>query len=223
MSATEERASVPANVDAVIRKALEKLPADRFTSAHDFATALADSAFRHGVEVSTGVRADRGLWNPLSMATSVLALVLALGFGWSTLRPDAAPAPRPVSRQVISAAPGLPVVTTATHPDVAISPDGQNIVYQSALNPSPELAIRALDELESLTLRGPGVALGPFLSPDGEWVAFQSGLAGPLQRRWRRSVGSRKPEGRARLRRRFRPARLRGPLPFPGSWQVREP
>ena len=181
-SATEERASVPANVDAVIRKALEKLPADRFTSAQEFARALANPAFRHGVEVPTGVGAGSGLWNPLSMAASALALVFALGFGWSTLKPNAAPTPPPVSRQVVSAAPGLPVVTTTTHPDVAISPDGQNIVYQSALNPSPELAIRALDELESLTLRGPGEAVGPFLSRDGEWVAFQAGTSGPLQR-----------------------------------------
>ena len=33
VSATEKRASIPSNVDAAIRKALEKLPADRFTSA----------------------------------------------------------------------------------------------------------------------------------------------------------------------------------------------
>jgi len=39
-------ASVPANVDAAIRKALEKLPADRFTSTQEFAKALADPASR---------------------------------------------------------------------------------------------------------------------------------------------------------------------------------
>jgi hypothetical protein len=80
-SASEERASVPPNVDAVIRKALEKLPADRFTGAQDFARALADPAFRHGVEVAAAQDAGRGLWNPLSMATSALALVFAVGFG----------------------------------------------------------------------------------------------------------------------------------------------
>ena len=41
--------------------------------------------------------------------------------------------------------------------------------------------------------------------------------------RWRRSVGAGKPESRACLRRRLRSARLLGALPFPGSWQVREP
>ena len=45
---TKARASIPANVDAAIRKALEELPADRFTGAQDFARALADPGFRHG-------------------------------------------------------------------------------------------------------------------------------------------------------------------------------
>ena len=42
VSATDERPSIPANVDAAIRKALEKLPADRFSSAQDFVRALGD-------------------------------------------------------------------------------------------------------------------------------------------------------------------------------------
>ena len=44
VSATQIRKSVPANVDAAIRKALEKLPADRFTGAQDFAKALAEAS-----------------------------------------------------------------------------------------------------------------------------------------------------------------------------------
>ena len=45
VSATEERPAVPANVDAAVRKALEKLPADRFKSAASFAAALNDPHF----------------------------------------------------------------------------------------------------------------------------------------------------------------------------------
>ena len=40
VSATALRKSIPANVDAAVRKALETLPADRFTGAQDFARAL---------------------------------------------------------------------------------------------------------------------------------------------------------------------------------------
>jgi serine/threonine protein kinase len=53
VSATEVRRSVPANVDAAIRKALEKLPADRFTGAQEFAKALGAPEFRHGTARST--------------------------------------------------------------------------------------------------------------------------------------------------------------------------
>ncbi len=48
VSAARERPTVPANVDAAIRRVLEKLPADRFTGAQSFANALGDPAFRHG-------------------------------------------------------------------------------------------------------------------------------------------------------------------------------
>jgi serine/threonine-protein kinase len=47
VSATRHRPAIPTNVDAVIRKALEKLPADRFSTAEAFATALTDVGFRH--------------------------------------------------------------------------------------------------------------------------------------------------------------------------------
>ena len=60
VSAREHRSSVPANVDAAIRCAIEKLPADRFTSVQDFVRALADPGFRHGEEVAAGVAAGAG-------------------------------------------------------------------------------------------------------------------------------------------------------------------
>ncbi|HSH75286.1 MAG TPA: serine/threonine-protein kinase [Longimicrobiales bacterium] len=57
VSATAVRRSVPANVDAAIRRALEKLPADRFPDAKAFAKALADPSFRHDVEGAVGAGA----------------------------------------------------------------------------------------------------------------------------------------------------------------------
>ena len=43
-SLTLQRRTVPPGVDAVVRKALEKLPADRFATARDFESALASPA-----------------------------------------------------------------------------------------------------------------------------------------------------------------------------------
>ena len=60
--------SVPGNVDAAIRCALEKLPADRFKSVLEFATALSDGHFRYReAVVGVGV-APAGRWNRLTVA-----------------------------------------------------------------------------------------------------------------------------------------------------------
>jgi len=90
VSATAARRSVPSNVDAAIRKALEKLPADRFTGAQEFAKALADPGFRHGAEAEAAAAGSR--WKRLSVGLATLAGVLAVALAWSLLRP-AAPAP----------------------------------------------------------------------------------------------------------------------------------
>ncbi|HKP31062.1 MAG TPA: protein kinase [Gemmatimonadales bacterium] len=49
---TAQRDRVPAHVDAAVIKSLEKHPADRFASAHEFAAALRDPTFRHGPSAS---------------------------------------------------------------------------------------------------------------------------------------------------------------------------
>jgi serine/threonine-protein kinase len=178
------RRSIPAHVDAAIRKALEKLPADRFSSAHEFAEALTDPGFRYGDQAGAARGSGAGLWKPLSIAASGLASIFALAFAWSAFGPEEAPAPLPVSRHVVSGPPALPVFTTALQGDVAMSRDGRTIVYAvgGAGGTNVDLAVRALDGLQSAILQGTSLGAGPFLSPDGEWVAFQAGLGGPLAR-----------------------------------------
>ena len=85
------RGSIRPNVDAAIRKALEKLPADRFTGAQDFARALGDLAFRHGESAGAGVAGSVGPWNRLSVAMTGTTALFALAFGWSLIRPAQRP------------------------------------------------------------------------------------------------------------------------------------
>ncbi len=82
VSATAIRKSVPANVDAAIRKTLEKLPADRFTAAQEFAQALSDPGFRHGEELG-GAPVSAPKWTPARLATAGAApgLTLLAGMG----------------------------------------------------------------------------------------------------------------------------------------------
>jgi hypothetical protein len=171
---TTTRASIPSNVDAAIRKALEKLPADRFTGVDDFAKALADSGFRHGETAAAGSAAGAGPWKRLSVAMTGVAAVLALAFGWALLRP--AP-PAPVTRFEIALGEGQNLREGFTGSvDVALSQDGTRMVYVGAApGRGTQLWQRSLDDLEPVPIPGTERPFSPVISPDGLSVAFAIG------------------------------------------------
>ena len=60
--------------------------------------------------------------------------------------------------------------------DLAISPDGTQIVYQAQDGSgSTGLNLRPIDQFDGAPLRGAERDRAPFFSPDGEWVGFSSG------------------------------------------------
>ncbi len=87
VSATATRSSVPLNVDAAIRHGLEKLPADRFQEARDFARALADPHFRHDERVTPDAQAtSSGRGTRPGLVPVLLSIsILGLGFGFGAL------------------------------------------------------------------------------------------------------------------------------------------
>ena len=178
ISATEQRPSIPANVDAAVRCALETLPADRFTSAQEFAKALADPGFRHGEEVGAAASAEAGavrrrLRETLAWGT---AAVLAALVAWTSTRPEP---PRRVGRFAIAAEDGTAFTGFAN-----ILPDGSGMTYV-APGPSGQniLWIRRWDETTGTPVRGSeGVnETRVSVSPDGLEVAFSVGFPGPLR------------------------------------------
>jgi len=170
-SAAEERASVPQNVDAAIRKALEKLPADRFVGAQDFSKALGDPGFRHGVEVTAGMVGGRGHWNPLSIGmTGVAALAVMFG-AWALTRPETT---GQVSRFEVTLPDGLEP-NVAYPGGVTVSPDGSEIVFRGTSEGLLRLWRRSLDQLTPTPIPGTDAAWAPRYSPDGTMVAFFAG------------------------------------------------
>ena len=175
VSATAARKSVPANVDAAIRKALEKLPADRFTSAQDFGKALSDPGFQHGTEAGLAAAAGKGLWNPLSMVLGAVAVLSLVTAGWSLLRPDP---PQPGSRFLLNVPVGVqPYTSVNGNVGLAVSPDGSQVVFvgSSEETPANQLWRRPLDQLAATPILGTEGARNPRFSPDGESVAFTRG------------------------------------------------
>ncbi len=166
VSATEHRPSVPANVDAAIKNALEKLPADRFTGAQDFALALGDEHFRYGELVTEGASAAAGPWKGLSIA---LALALAVTLGWSLLSPEP---PTPLARFSSPFEEGqFPARLPSTMEFMA---DGSALVYvgPDASGGGTQLWLRRWADLDATPIRGTEGAIDLSLSPDGREVAF---------------------------------------------------
>ena len=95
---------------------------------------------------------------------------------WIFTRP-AAPVPPHVSRLQI--APSGTAALTITNPQrqLAITPDGSRLIYVG--NRATQLFVRALDTLEPAAVFT-GFPRGPFVSPDGQWIAFSD--AGTLKK-----------------------------------------
>ena len=191
VSATEQRPAIPANVDAALRCALEKLPADRFTSAQDFVRALGDEHFRYGEAVAGVAGAAAGPWNRLTVAFAALATVSTIGFGWVLLRPEP---PRPVSRFSVVVPEEQSFRVSAETFD--LSRDGSFMVYRGNTDDgNSQLWLRRWDALDAVPIPGTSPAGQPAISPDGREVAFESNgslrvapLAGGVSRTLTESV-----------------------------------
>jgi serine/threonine-protein kinase len=169
VSASAVRKAVPANVDAAIRKALEKLPADRFTGAQEFAKALADQSFRHGDEEVLGVVAAK--WNRLAKGFAASTGVLAAALAWMLFTPEPE-IPQLVERFAVPFLQGQePVFTGSAGYD--LSPDGTMLVYRHLVDANQILMVRRWDDLTATQVRETDGAANPAISLDGLELAFE--------------------------------------------------
>ena len=167
---TKLRKSVPSNVTAAVAKSLEKLAADRFDSAAKFAEALTNPAFTLPTVPGTAVLPAAGSnWKQrFALPFAVLAAVMTVLFVWAVSRPQP---PKPVSRYSIALPQGEALAQTSWA-RVAISPDGERLVYSGMTSQGPRLLVRARDQLHATPLPGTEDAVNPFFSPDGNRVGF---------------------------------------------------
>lgn len=171
------RSTVPDHVDAAIRKALAKLPADRFSSVQLFADALVDPGVSIGQIAGTRAAHTRRRKDWLRVASPWLAAlaILAAFAAWRWLSAGAdgssGSASPPRARFVIAPTDSVTGLLARNGPSIALSPDGSVLVYAWA-GPRVQLYARPLDDLEARPLRGTDNAQRVSFSPDGRWVAF---------------------------------------------------
>src|SRR5690242_11774014 len=168
-----QRKTVPPHVDAAVSRALEKLPADRWESAAQFAEALTDagaSSWARG-----GGRRSRSALRRFALPGAVAA-ALVLALGWANLHRDRGA--RPSAGAVRFDVELEPGVQPSFTPIVRLSPDGRQLFVTAMVDRREEVVRRRFDQLGMELIAGAGQGdqgtgnSRPFVSPDGQWIAY---------------------------------------------------
>jgi eukaryotic-like serine/threonine-protein kinase len=170
------RPSVPPQVDAAIGRALEKLAADRFATAKEFADAIEGK----GSSVSTAYQSA-----PVARASGTREVIawslvagLAVVAGWLALKPapTAASAAAQVVRANFDLPPNVRVNDVLAGTTIAVSPNGDMIAFTSISVSGFRMFLRRVNEVSARPI-GDGNIAGRNLafSPNGRWLAFSEG------------------------------------------------
>ena len=159
---------IPPAVLTCLRLCLTKDVRQRIQAIGD-ARILLDGGF------DTAVRSVRQRWSRLAWAPLAIGLGLAIVgvTRWNARNPGPGPLPE---RRFTIAVPASAPFPYGSH--VALSPNGQTLVYRALDRGVVRLLKRPLDELEATAIPGTdGVSGGAvFFSPDGKWIGFTIGM-----------------------------------------------
>ena len=163
--------ATPWRIGDLLRQCLQKNPQERL---HDIANlrigikqALSEPSTIVPTEITSTTRTP--LWkSTIPWSIAAVALVIAGVAVWSLRDPS----PRSVTKLVIAPAPTTPLANS-TGSEVAISPDGRQIIYLAESDGVRKLYRRSMDDLMAMEVPGTeGAGTNPFFSPDGESIAF---------------------------------------------------
>ena len=174
---TGVRTGVPMELERIVLKLLEKNPGERYQHADELVADLTVLLNRYD-EFAVGYVRGRDFRkktltraNVLTVVAALIVIsVLSLWRPWhSPSKPD-----KQVLRFPISMPEGRQLWSRTYYPSLAISPDGQRIVFPVLKNNQAELYVRNLNENESVPL-GTDIPAGmPFFSPDGRSIGFNT-------------------------------------------------
>jgi len=178
-SLTIQRRTIPPHVDAAVQKALEKLPADRFASAAQFAEALANPAFaalpgtaaREAAPEPAALRLAKLAATATRVAPWVVAAV-GVGFGAWAWRGGRAPDVAPVVARYAVTLPDSAAYVEESDNTIAYARDGSAFAYRG-FGGRGGIFVRYADRLDPVSVAGGRNGTEMFFSPDGRWLGYR--------------------------------------------------
>ncbi|MEX2283401.1 MAG: protein kinase [Gemmatimonadota bacterium] len=179
VSVRASRPNVPAHVEAAIGRSLEKLAADRFATAKEFADVLSGKGAmpaHHTYVAPQPVATIRPrAARARELAPWALVVLLAGGLGWQVMQPSEM-AEAPVVRVNFDMPPGARVNEVLTGSTIAVSPKGDMIAFTSVGLSGFRMYVRRINELSAREIGDASIAgRNLTFSPDGRFLAFTEG------------------------------------------------
>ena len=167
-------ADVPAPIRHLLRRCLERDPRQRLRDIGEARIGI-EGAGTVPVVVAAEVApvSQLQVWQALPLAVGAIALVVVTGLAvWALLEGSRQPSPSPTRFAVTL--PDSDLLPSGLGDLLALSPDGQTLVYGATRNGDPQLFRRPIAEFAATPMPNAEI-LGmstPFFSPDGQWLGF---------------------------------------------------
>ncbi len=171
-SLSARRDRIPAAVEDAVLTALEKLPADRFASATEFAQVLAGSRPTTRIATSTARQVHGGMSRRARLSGyAALVVVVVAAFVVGRYLGHAETPEMPPSRLTILTPTLGGSGTAAVGRQIAITPAGDAVVYVGTRDQSNvALFLQRLDAAEPVEILGSTMIRNPVISPEGRWI-----------------------------------------------------
>ena len=182
---TGQRRTVPPHVEAAVFTALEKLPADRFATAAEFAQALsgASPATRTSSRTAHPSKVSAGPWRAVSAVLGAVVLALLGLAAWNSTHQSGAGGPSVYDQALPGEAHLTFAYTAAANAygtalrNLSVASSSEFAVYAATHGDSTILWYRSLRDATARPIAGTVGATAPRVSPDGSRVAFFVGGA----------------------------------------------
>jgi eukaryotic-like serine/threonine-protein kinase len=162
----------PVTIRRLLRRALEKDVKRRLRDIGDARLEIDDALTSPEPAPGPPVAPKAKRRSPLlwALAGALLGTVTTFSVGRQFGRPTA-PAASPTLRAVFPLPPNTRL-SFAEHPSIAVSPDGRTVIFRAVEGQVARLYRRDLGGSEARPIAGTEGGFAPFISPDGEWLAF---------------------------------------------------